>query len=105
MRESTMCLHCQAEIECAEVHKLAKAPVSYTQGWPSIWYNNMVMPVHQEVIDLIPKVNCWCFEFQVGNCRMMPVEGPLGMQPGWSLSVKSRHSVTHTIKKRISMKY
>ena len=35
----------------------------------------------------------------------MPVEGPLGTQPGWSLSVQSRHSVTHTIKKRISMKY
>ena len=63
------------------------------------------MPIHPEVMDVVPEVNYWKFDFIAGNCRMVPVECPINTPKGRSRSVKARRSVTHAIKKRISVKY
>ena len=53
---------------------------------------------------MVPEVNYWKFDFNA-VVRMVPVETPLGTPKARSRSVKARRSVTHVIKKRISVKY
>ena len=72
---------------------------------PCLLYKGVPMPIHPEVMDMVPKVNYWKFDFVAGNCRMVPVECPINTPKGSSHSVKARRSVTNAIKKRISVKY
>ena len=72
---------------------------------PHILYNGTPTPVHPDALDLVSQVKYWQFDFRVGNCRMVPVECPIESPKGRLQSVKARRSVTHAIKKRISVKY
>ena len=55
---------------------MKKTP-TVNNAWPSIWYNGEPTPVHEEAIDLIPKLDYWQFDFHdtVGTCKLTPMEG------------------------------
>ena len=79
-----------------------------TDGWPRIMYKGTPTPVHEDAIDLIPKIDYYQFDFRetMGNCKLVPVEGSREkVKEGKTWSIKSRRCVAHAIKRRISPRY
>ena len=59
-------------------------------SWPLIMYNNQPTPVHEEAIDLIPKIDYYQFDFResIGTCKLTPVEGThdkVKLRKTWSI--------------------
>ena len=77
-------------------------------GWLLIMYKEKPTPVHEDAIDLIPKIDYYQFDFRetMGTCKLVPVEGTHDkVKEGKTWSIRSRRCVTHTIKHRISPRY
>ena len=78
------------------------------EGWPRVMYKGKPTPVHDEAIDLIPKIDYYQFDYRetMGNCKLVPVEGSREkVKEGKTWSVRSRRCVAHAIKRRISTHY
>ena len=77
-------------------------------SWPKVMYQGAPRAVHEDALDLIPKVDYYQFEFResLGTCKLMLVEGTREqVKKGKTRSIWSRQCITHAIKKRISPRY
>ena len=78
------------------------------EGWPLIMYREKPTPVHEDAIDLIPKIDYYQFDFRetMGTCKLVLVEGSRDkVKEGKTWSIRSRRCITHAIKRRISPHY
>ena len=62
--------------------------------------------MHEEAVDLIPKIEYWKYNFSAENSKLCPAEeGDDVKTTHRSTAVKNRRSLQHVIKRRISTRY
>ena len=77
-------------------------------GWLLIMYKEKPTSVHEDAIDLIPKIDYYQFDFRetMGTCKLVPVEGTRDkVKEGKTWSIWSRRCIAHAIKCQISPQY